>query len=236
MAAVVKVGAGAWRDAGAPERYNIYRAIHKGLRGFMSDTLLRVGRMDVNDDGERSQAIEQLRGLLTMCAAHLVHENEFVHPAIEAAQEGGAEQTAMDHVGHVVAIRTLEQQASQFESAPPAQRAVLAAELYIDLSNFVAENLEHMAVEETHNHALLTRRFSDEELLEIEHRIVASMTPEETMAGLRWMLPHINAEGRAAMLGGMKRGAPPEVFGGVLALAREVLTQRDFYKLERSLA
>ena len=113
---------------------------------------------------------------------------------------------------------------------------MLAAELYIDLSNFVAENFEHMAVEETHNHALLTRRFSDDELLEIEHRIVAWMTPEELMVDLRWMLPHINADERAAMLGGMKRGAPPEVFGGVMALARDVLTQRDFYKLERALA
>jgi hypothetical protein len=38
------------------------------------------------------------------------------------------------------------------------------------------------------------------------------------------------------MLGGMKHGAPPEVFAGVMALAREVLTQRDYYKLERALA
>lgn len=237
MAAVVKrLGAGAWREAGTSVRYNIYRSIHKGLRGFMSDTLLRVGRMDVNDDCERSQAIEQLRGLLAMCTGHLEHENTFVHPAVELAQAGGAEQTATDHVGHVLAIRALEQQIAQFDAAAPAQRAVLAAELYIDLSSFVAENFEHMAVEETHNHTLLAQRFSDDELRAIEHRIVASMTPDESLAGLRWMLPHINAVERAAMLGGMKLGAPPEVFGSVMALAREVLTQRDFYKLERALA
>ncbi|MBB6092603.1 hemerythrin-like domain-containing protein [Povalibacter uvarum] len=235
MAAVINLGAAAWRDETA-SRYNIYRAIHKGLRGFMTDTLLRVGRMDVNDECERNQAIEQVRGLLAMCEGHLVHENEYVHPAIDAVVSGGADETAADHVGHIVAIRTLQQQIAQFEAANGAKRVILAAEIYLDLSTFVAENFEHMAVEETHNHAALARNYSDEEMRDIEHRIVASMTPEQSLAGLRWMLPHVNADERAHMLGGMKAGAPAEVFERVMGLAREVLTQRDFYKLERALA
>ena len=34
----------------------------------------------------------------------------------------------------------------------------------------------------------------------------------------------------------MKRHAPREVFEAVLGLARDSLSQRDFYKLERALA
>jgi hypothetical protein len=113
MAAVLQAAS---RDAGVASRYNIYRVIHKGLRGFMADTLLRIGRMDANDDCERGQAIEQLRGLLGMCMGHLHHENDFVHPAIEAAMTGGAKQTAADHVEHVSAIRTLEEKIAQVPS------------------------------------------------------------------------------------------------------------------------
>ena len=50
------------------------------------------------------------------------------------------------------------------------------------------------------------------------------------------MIPQINASERAWLLGGMKRGAPPEVFRLVIELARETLSQRDFYKLEKALA
>lgn len=233
MVAVLK---SASPDAGIASRYNIYRVIHKALRGFMTDTLLRVGRMDVTDDCERSQVVEQLRGLLAMCHGHLEHENDFIHPAIEAAMPGGAGQTSTDHVGHVAAIRELQQRVDRLASAQPAQREQLAAELYLELGLFVAENFQHMAVEETRNHAILVSHYSDEEVLDLEQRIVGSLSPAELMLDLRWMLSHMNADERAFMLGGMKRGAPPEVFEAVLGLAREVLTQRDFYKLERALA
>lgn len=235
MTTVIKAGAAMWRDATAA-RYNIYRTIHKGLRGFMTDTLARVGRMDVTDDCERAQTIEQVRGLLTLCDSHLEHENAVLHAAIEQAEQGRSLRTANDHVSHVVAIRTLRQQVAQFEVAPAARRAVLAHELYLDLSNFVAENLEHMVVEETENHAVLTRNYTDQQLLAMEQGIRAALSPEETRIGLRWVLPHVNAGERAAMLGGMKQAAPPEVFNGVMALAAEVLSQRDLYKLQMALA
>ena len=56
---------------------------------------------------------------------------------------------------------------------------------------FIAENFEHMKAEETENHAVLTRRYSDDELHAIESAIVASLTPQESMAGLRWMIGHV---------------------------------------------
>ena len=93
-----------------------------------------------------------------------------------------------------------------------------------------------MVVEETDNHRALIEAYSDEEVLAIEHAIVGSLSPEESFAGLRWMIPHINASERAFLLGGMRRGAPPEVFKLVMELACEALSQRDFYKLEKALA
>jgi len=216
-------------------RYNIYAVVHKGLRGFMTDVLLKLGRMDVTDACEREQVLEQLRGLLAMCRSHLQHENDFVHPAIARSDAQLSARTEHEHVEHVTQIDALERQIAKFESADPTRNAALARRLYLSVSAFVAENFTHMIVEETENHHALIQACTEEQVFAIEHRIVASLAPEESVQGLRWMLAHINAGERAALLGGMKRTAPPEVFNGVLELARQVLSQRDFYKLEMAL-
>jgi hypothetical protein len=216
-------------------RYNIYRVIHKALRGLMADTLLKLGRVDVTDECELNEAIAQTRALLDALSSHVFHENQFVHPALEQAREESSRRTANDHIDHEGHILVLREQIDRFETAEAAQRATHAQQLYLDISNFVAENFEHMVVEETLNQAVLTRAYTDEELLGIEHRIVASLSPQESFFSMRWMLTHINAQERAFMLGGMKRHAPSEVFAAVMGLARELLTQRDYYKLETAL-
>lgn len=218
-----------------PSRYNIYAIVHKGLRGFMVDVLLKLGRMDVTDACEREQVLQQLRGLLAMCRGHLQHENDFVHPAIARCDARLSARTAHEHVEHVAHIEALSRQIAQLEAADPVRRAMLARRLYLDVSAFVAENFVHMVAEETENHEALIRACTEEQVFEIEHRIVAALSPEESVQGLRWMLLHINAGERAALLGGMKRNAPPEVFDSMFELARQALSQRDFYKLEMAL-
>ena len=219
----------------AASRYNIYTIIHKALRAFMADTLLKVGRMDVADDAEGGEAIAQVRALLVMCTGHLHHENNFVHPAIEKAFPRATARTVDDHKHHEISIAELEQQVARFEAAPAEKRPQGAWALYLVLSGFLAENFTHMIVEETANHAALIAAYTDAEILGIEQALVASLSPEQKFASMQWMIPYINASERAFLLGGMKRHAPPPVFEGVLGLARDRLSQRDFYKLERAL-
>lgn len=217
-------------------RYNIYLIIHKALRGFMTDSLLRLGRVDVADACEVGELLEQLRALMSMCRSHVQHENQFVHPALERALAYASTHTASEHLDHIEEINQLERRIDAFEQASVAQRAVLVHALYLDLGEFVGENFMHMKFEETQNQAVLAANYSDAQLLGIEGAIVASIPPRESMLGMRWMIGHINAGERVFLLGGMKQMAPPEVFAGVLALARDVLSQRDYYKLDRALA
>lgn len=233
MSAVLK---GVVSASAASPRYNIYTVIHKALRAFMADTLLKIGKMDVNDDGERAEALAQLRGLLAMCDSHLRHENEFIHTAIEKARPRATARTAEDHRHHEAALAELDREIARLESTAAELRPVLAQDLYLSLSGFVAENFTHMITEETENHAALIGAYDDSQVLALEQSLVASLGPEEKFTSMRWMIPHINAGERAFLLGGMKRHAPPPVFAAVLGLARERLTQRDFYKLERALA
>jgi hypothetical protein len=71
-------------------RVDLYAGIHKALRAFMTDTLLGLGRMDVEDDLDFAQGCQRVAQLLDVLQAHLEHENRFVHPAIEARAQGGS--------------------------------------------------------------------------------------------------------------------------------------------------
>jgi hemerythrin-like domain-containing protein len=211
-------------------RHDIYAFIHKGLRAFMAHTLVRTGRLDVHDAAELAEVSEELRALLTICRHHLDNENSYVHPAIAARRPGACDGFEHEHVEHEAAITGLAQMVQALPGDPAALRR-----LYLALSVFVAENFEHMQREETQLNAVLWDAYSDEEILAIEQRIIASHQPQEMQLALRWMLPHLSPDERSAMLGGMRAQAPAEVFTGVLGMIRPLLGGRDWRKLTQAL-
>lgn len=222
----INVGAG---------RYNIYLNIHKALRAFMSETLIAVGRLDAHDDDEVGAVLEQLRALHTILVEHVEHENRFLHPALEGRQPGSSAGTARDHVQHECALRALMQTINAVADSRGPARAAAMLQLYRQLALLVAENFEHMNVEETQNHAVLCAHYTDEEIHGIEAALVATLSPTLSALSMRWMIPSLSHSERVALLAGMRQGAPKEVFEGVLAIAKSYLRARDWDKLARSL-
>lgn len=217
-------------------RFNMYQAIHKGLRAFMADTLVRVGITDHTDAHERKEAAEQLRSLLHLCAQHLAHENHFLHTAMEQRVPGSAAQCSREHIQHTAHIEALSaclDRALRLQDAAQAASAWLS--LYHALSLFVADNYEHMLLEEREHNAVLWRHFSDEELIEIHDALLASIPVEEMALCFRWILPHLSHPERVAMMGGMRQGMPAEVFASQLDLARPLLNARAWHKLQAAL-
>ena len=220
----------------AKPRYELYRPIHKALRAFMSDTLSVVGRMDANDEHDVAAALEQVRSLLAVLTIHLEDENRFVHAAMEARRPGSAAHTSRDHVEHECALAELKSMTERIEHSTGPQREALAVSLYARLALFVAENLEHMHVEERDNMSVLWAEYSDEELAQIEHAIVAAVPPAMMGTAARWFMAGLNHAERVGWFQGMRHGAPPVVFEGMLAIARGNLSARDWAKLAHALA
>src|SRR6185436_12665004 len=125
-------------------RMDLYVSIHKALRHFRTDTLTRVGRIDVADRADRDEALGQLEALLGLCLDHLRHENEHVHAAIEARQPAGSQRIAGEHVEHAESIAALQGEAVALRAASGADAERLALRLYRHLALFVAENFQHM--------------------------------------------------------------------------------------------
>lgn len=218
--------------APAAPRVDLYGPIHKGLRLLMADTLSRVGCLDVDDRDEAAATLAQVGTLLDFCRAHVAHENQFVHTAIEARQPGASSRVAGEHDTHLDAIASLEADAAALRAWPSAGAA---HRFYRHLALFVAENLEHMNVEETRHNPVLWAAYRDDELVAIEQRLVASIEPAEMAVVLRWMVPAMTPAERAAMLGAMQQQVPPEAMRGVLEIVRPHLDDTAWGKLARAL-
>jgi len=213
-------------------RHDIYARIHKGLRAFLGDTLVALGRMDPADGSDVRDTLARLEELLAFCEGHLEVEDGFIHAAMESRCPGSALTRITEHVQHVREIEALRALAHEVAAVPaPAS----ARALYRSFATFAAENLAHMEHEESANNAVLWALFTDDEIRAIEARIVASHAPAESMQALRWMLPAMNHGERLEVLGGL-RNAPAAVLQGALGLARAHLRATEVEKLDRDFA
>lgn len=222
-------------EAAAAPRVDLYGPIHKAMRAMLADSLLALGRMDAGDAAEIAATCERVDELLQGCAAHLRHENRFVHPAIEARAPGVVNPIADDHQAHEREIVALQALTARLREDGGGQAAELAQALYARLGLFMAHNLEHMRVEETVHNAALWAHYSDAELGAIHDALLASIEPPEMMTTLRWMLPAMNPAERAGMLGAMRQQAPAPAFQAVLDLARAHLSGGQWAKLAAAL-
>jgi hypothetical protein len=177
-----------------------------------------------------------VRSLLALARAHLEHENDFVHKALEARRPGSSAHTAQDHVQHATAIAALETQVKRVEATHGTARADAAARLYRALALFVAENFEHMHVEETENNQALWAAYTDAELMAIQDALVASIAPQEMAEVMRWMVPSATPFERAVLLADVQRKVPAEAFSALLDAVRPHLAARDWEKLMHALA
>lgn len=221
--------------AGAP-RMDIYVGIHKALRAMMLDTLLAVGRIDVHDAAATRAVCDRVLALAALCASHLGHENDFIHPAMEARRPGSSGRVAGEHAEHLAAIAALREAVACLDTARhTAARTEAALRLYRALALFVGENFVHMHLEESQHNQVLWSCYSDDELRALEGAIVASLPPAENLCVLRWMVPAMTPDERAGLLGGLQMAVPATVFEAVLQALEPHLTPREWTRLMRAL-
>lgn len=209
-------------------RLDLYAHIHKALRLFMSDTLQQLGRLDIDDPLDLAATLGQLDALLDAARHHLDKENTYVHPAIEARRAGASAAVEAEHDEHLDSLAALRAEGAALRAMPST---AAAQRLYRRFAAFVAHNFEHMGVEESRHNQALWAAYTDEELMALHGRILASIGPREMSETLRWMIPALTPAERAEVIGGL----PPEVQAPVLASARALLNDTAWAKLCRAL-
>jgi iron-sulfur cluster repair protein YtfE (RIC family) len=217
-------------------RHDFYGPIHKALRFALSNLLVKVGQTDFTDDAAMDETLMALGRQLSISASHLRHEEEYVHGALEARSGGATDALESAHRHHDETFGELNDLMSLMKTVPASARPAVGREIYLRFSQFVADDFAHMAHEELVTMPLLHSLFSDQELIEIEGRIIASHTPEETMAVMQILLPAMNRSERVGFLSMARQAAPPEAFDAVINFAaKPTLDREDFLHLTEGL-
>ncbi|RYY93518.1 MAG: hypothetical protein EOO24_26630 [Comamonadaceae bacterium] len=216
-------------------RLDLYAGIHKALRAFMADTLVALGRVDVEDASAVDRVTAQVVEQLDLCARHVDHENEFVHAAIEARAPGASEAIAHEHDEHQREIARLRAAAVALREAARQVPPAACHALYGELAVFVGENLLHMQVEESAHNAVLWARYADAELAQLHDALVGSIPPAEMALVARWLVPSMNHMERVGMLSDARSKMPPPAFEALLDVAVPHLHAAEWSKLARAL-
>ena len=206
--------------------HDLYRDIHKGIRAELFALTSAAGGIDPSNRCDRAAVADHVAAVAGILDSHAHHEDAAIGPVLEANLPDLAERIATDHEVLDARFAFVTELAAATVDTNEARR--LGHLLYLELSGFVSAYLNHQLVEERVVMPALEQAIGVEAVIGLHMQILGSIPPDEMVAGLSMMLPALNLDDRAEMLGGMRLSAPPEAFQGVVGLARSVLRPADF--------
>jgi hypothetical protein len=214
---------------------NLYRNIHKGIRGELFGLTGQAGRTDSSDREARVALAARVDFAVDVLVAHAEHEDAAIQPVLEERLPALAAKIALDHVTLDERMIELRAIANAAVDAPAADARAAVERVYLDLASFTGVYLAHQDVEERTVMPALESVIGDDAVRAIEQAIIAGISPAEMAKTLPIMLPAMNVDDRAELLGGMRAGAPAPVFEGVWGLAGSVLDPADHAALAHRL-
>lgn len=208
-------------------RYDLYRLVHKGLRAALGEALGLLGRADPAVPLDFAGALNAVAEVLDLCAEHVAHENGFIHTAMERAQPGSATFTAAEHAHHLTAIAMLTARLSAARTAPEREQAAHGHQLYRLFALFVADNLQHMEVEESSNTEVLWQHYSDDELRALVQAIESQVPPARMLVWMRWILPNLTRAERLGLVAALREALPEAALAAILDRVRPHLSPSE---------
>lgn len=209
-----------------PVAEDLYRNIHKGIRAELFAITERAGNVDPSDAADKAALAAHIRAVVELLTSHAGHEDGHIQPVLERHLPDLAAQVETDHERLEARIGLLAEQAADIVESPGDPRWN-AHRLYVELASFSSSYLVHQDLEERVIMPSLEEAIGAEAGFAIHQAIVGSIPPAEMAKSLAVMLPAMNVDDRVEMLGGIRAGAPAEVFQGVWGLATSVLEIRD---------
>jgi hypothetical protein len=215
------------RSRTQPVTVDLYRDIHKGIRAELFAVTGDAGRIDPASGAARAALAGHVRAVVEVLESHAAHEDKVVQPVLEEHAPGLADRIRTDHEDFDVRTLDLTVWAEEMVQSPRAERAESVRNLYLELAEFTGGYLLHQDVEERVVMPTLERAIGAEAVLGLKMAIVTSIPPHEMATSMAFMLPAMNIDNRAEVLGGIRAAAPPQVFEGVWGLAGSVLSAAD---------
>lgn len=218
-----------------PVAVDLYRDIHKGIRAELFAITEEAGRADASLEGDRSALADHVGSLVWLLTTHSEHEDDAIQPVLERRLPDLARRVATDHEVVESRLTVLTELAAAAADADAAGARAAVHALYAELASFTAAYLDHQDVEERVVMPTLEAEIGVEATGGIHQQIIGSIPPEDLARSLALMLPAMNIDDRAELLGGMRAGAPKDAFQAVWSLTGSVLAPADHAALAQRL-
>jgi hypothetical protein len=199
---------------------DLYREVHKGIRRSLFALCEAAGALDADDPTACEAFVARFADVDRMLTLHHDHEDGALGDLVAVVAPQFAAELAVGHDRAVEGLAALRRQVIVLADADAGDADVL----YDSVAAFLVEYLAHMAFEEHQVMPALAAGSTFDELLAVQVGIRTTMPPTDMVLFMRSMLPAMNVHERTTMLGGMRAGAPPEVFDVFWSTAVDVLT------------
>jgi Hemerythrin HHE cation binding domain len=210
---------------------DLYSSIHKAIRSELFSVTTAAGFVDATDELDVAALTAHLGSVARLLDEHAQHEDVHVQPVLVAHMPALAEQIETDHARFEARMAEAVAIGEAVRSCTASERRQAVHELYIELGAFVSGYLAHQDLEERVVMPAIEKAIGVDAVVGIHMAIIGSIPPEEMTRTLAVMLPALNVDDRTELLGGMRAGAPAEVFEGVWGLVRSVLPASELTKV-----
>lgn len=214
-------------------RYNIFNMIHKALRFKLYNTALTLQQTYFADTAEAALAFEQVNEVINAFEQHGHHEDSILMPVIVSFQAATIASFEKDHIDDRRMGEDLQHLQNIYHAAQNTnERLMTGSAITRSFVDYMIFNLQHMQREETELNQLLWDNFTDDEILKIDHQIVASIPPQEMAVTARWFMQAINSHEVINWLIAVKQTAPEHVFTALFELTDTCLPETSRTKVQ----
>src|ERR1700759_4882484 len=216
-------------------RFNSFLFVHKGLRAMLYDASLTLQQTDFSMSAEAEKALTKVDNVLFVFDRHAHHEDSFVNPMVEKFDPELAHAFEKEHVEDHRLGNCLKNLLTIFENALlPEEKAICGSAIIKSFTEFLVFNLQHMAKEEHLLNQALWKHYTDEQIMEMNNKLVASIPPQEMQNVARWMLRGVSTTDAIQWLKGVKHSAPAFVFNNLMHMVQEEFSETRFSIVQES--
>ena len=208
-------------------RYNSFNLIHKALRALLYDTALTLQQTYFADAYEADVAIEKVETVISQFEQHAHYEDTFILPAIAKVDPQLVEDFEKEHVEDIELGNRLNYLLTMFRSLErDEERIQCGSAINKAFREFMVFNIEHMSKEEVEINKALWTNYTDNELLQLNGRLTASIAPDEKAFISRWMMRSINKNEATAWLKAVKETTAEVVFKSLFQMTETELPEQ----------
>ena len=215
------------------QRYNSFNLIHKALRSMLYDTALTLQQTYFADIDETENVLEKIEAVLFVFEQHAHHEDAFILPAVYPYEPALVDEFEKEHATDISLANKLKNLLNIYRYSNFTEERINAGSAICkSFTDFMIFNLEHMGKEEIMINQALWKHYTDEQILEINKKLVATIPADEVAATSKWMLRSINEAEAIAWFKNIKKDAPAFVLQSLLDMAENELQAERFRKIQ----